>query len=470
MSGFANIISSIDGFLWGLPLIIILVGAHVFLTIRTGFIQKYVFKGIKLSFTKDPELKDEAGEISGFGALTSALSATIGTGNIVGVATAVVSGGPGAVFWMWIIGVFGIASKYCESLMSLRYRVRSKDGRMLGGAMFALERGLHQKWLAVLFALFASIAAFGIGCMTQSNSIAGALNANFGLPTWAVGIAVAVCVGVVILGGVKSIAKVAEKLVPLMAIFYVVGCVIILIMNGSFVGKALVLIVKSAFSPQAGFGGAAGFAVGQALQFGAARGLFSNESGMGSAPIVAAAAKTRNPVRQALINMTGTFWDTIVICLMTGLTLVSTVLKYPGLSQAMKDKSVLTYSVFGYIPVIGKPLLVIALVLFAYSTILGWSYYGERAAEYLAGPNIIKIYKALFVVFAFIGCVAELDVVWNIADILNGLMVIPNVIGMVLLSGELKRLGDKYLPDLDQFGDVDIPLLDDVRAEAKKSA
>ncbi|MDD6154507.1 MAG: sodium:alanine symporter family protein [Eubacteriales bacterium] len=464
MGAFADAVSKVDGFLWGLPLIIILVGTHVFLTFRTGFIQRYIFKGIRLSITKDTELDGESGEISGFGALTSALSATIGTGNIVGVATAIISGGPGAVFWMWIIGVFGIASKYCESLMSLRYRVRTKDGRMLGGAMYALQRGLHAKWLAVLFVLFAAFAAFGIGCMTQANSIAGAFNANYGVPTWVIGIIVAAATAAVIIGGVKSIAKVAEKLVPLMAIFYIVGCLIILVMNGAYVGKALAVIVKSAFSPQAGFGGAAGFAVSQALRFGAARGLFSNESGMGSAPIVAAAAQTRNPVRQALISMTGTFWDTVVICLITGLTLVSTVLKYPALSNSMNDKAVLTYSVFSYIPVIGKPLLVIALSLFAYTTILGWSYYGERAAEYLAGPKIMKIYKTLFVMFVFIGCVSKLEVVWNLADIMNGLMVIPNVIGMIFLSGELKRLGDKYLPDLDQFGDTDAPVIEDLEA------
>lgn len=457
MEAFAELVNKIDGIVWGVPMIIILFGTHIFMTFRTGIIQRHLFKGIKLSVTKD---EGGEGEISQFGALATALAATIGTGNIVGVATAVISGGPGAVLWMWLIGVFGMASKYGETLMSLKYRVQSKDGRMLGGAMYALERGLGQKWLAVIFALFAALAAFGIGCMTQSNSIAAACEQNFGISPWIAGVVIAACVAVVILGGVKSIAKVCEKLVPFMAIFYVLGCIVILIMNYDYVIPALVLIVKSAFTVQAGAGGAFGFAVSQAIRFGCARGLFSNESGMGSAPLVAAAAKTKNPVRQSLVSMTGTFWDTVVICLLTGLTLVSSVLKNPAVQQAMEDKNVLTFAVFAQIPVIGKPLITIALALFAFSTILGWSYYGERAAEYLVGPGVIKIYKVLFVVFAFVGTVVSLDLVWCIADILNGLMVIPNVIGMILLSGVLVAEGKKYLNNLDAESDDVIPVVE----------
>lgn len=457
MEKFAEIISQIDAVVWGVPMIIILFGTHLFMTFRTGIIQKHLLKGIRLSVAKD---EDGEGEISQFGALATALAATIGTGNIVGVATAVISGGPGAVFWMWMIGIFGMATKYSETLMSVKYRVQTKDGRMLGGAMYALERGIGQKWLAVLFAIFAALAAFGIGCLTQSNSIASACEENFGLPAWITGILLAALVAIVIIGGVKSISKVCEKLVPFMAIFYVLGCIIILIMNYRFIIPAVVLIVKSAFTVQAGFGGVAGFAVSEAIRFGCARGLFSNESGLGSAPLVAAAAKTKNPVRQSLISMTGTFWDTVVICLMTGLTLVSSVLANPDVAAALADgNSVLTFEVFAQIPVIGRPLITISLALFAFSTILGWSYYGERAAEYLVGSGVMKLYKLLFVVLAFVGTISSLELVWNIADILNGLMVIPNVIGIFLLSGVIVAEGKKYLNDLDAVSKDVVPVI-----------
>ncbi len=457
MEKFAEIISQIDAVVWGVPMIIILFGTHLFMTFRTGIIQKHLLKGIRLSVAKD---EDGEGEISQFGALATALAATIGTGNIVGVATAVISGGPGAVFWMWMIGIFGMATKYSETLMSVKYRVQTKDGRMLGGAMYALERGIGQKWLAVLFAIFAALAAFGIGCLTQSNSIASACEENFGLPAWITGILLAALVAIVIIGGVKSISKVCEKLVPFMAIFYVLGCIIVLIINYRFIIPAVVLIVKSAFTVQAGFGGVAGFAVSEAIRFGCARGLFSNESGLGSAPLVAAAAKTKNPVRQSLISMTGTFWDTVVICLMTGLTLVSSVLANPDVAAALADgNSVLTFEVFAQIPVIGRPLITISLALFAFSTILGWSYYGERAAEYLVGSGVMKLYKLLFVVLAFVGTISSLELVWNIADILNGLMVIPNVIGILLLSGVIVAEGKKYLNDLDAVSKDVVPVI-----------
>ena len=457
MEKYAEIVSQIDGIVWGIPMIVILFGTHLFMTFRTGIVQRHLFKGIRLSVSKD---EDGEGEISQFGALATALAATIGTGNIVGVATAVVSGGPGAVFWMWIIGVFGMATKYSETLMSVKYRVQTKDGRMLGGAMYALERGLGQKWLAVLFALFAALAAFGIGCMTQSNSIASACEENFGVPTWITGILLAALVAIVIIGGVKSISKVCEKLVPFMAIFYVLGCIIILIINYQYILPAVVLILKSAFSVQAGFGGLAGFAVTEAIRFGCARGLFSNESGLGSAPLVAAAAKTKNPVRQSLISMTGTFWDTVVICLMTGLTLVSSVLANPEVASAVSaGDSVLTFEVFAQIPVIGRPLITISLALFAFSTILGWSYYGEKAAEYLVGSGVMKLYKLLFVILAFVGTVSSLQLVWNIADILNGLMVIPNVIGVLALSGVIVAESRKYIDNLDAVSRDTIPVV-----------
>ena len=451
-------LDNFDAFLWGLPLIIVLLGTHLFCTIRTGFIQKHTFKGIKLSVTPDP---DGEGEVSQFGALTTALAATIGTGNIIGVATAVASGGPGAVFWMWMTGVLGIATKYMETAMSVKYREQTEDGRMIGGAFTALERGLHAKWLGVLFALFGAIAAFGIGCMTQANSISTALKQNFGLPEWVAGILVAVFTAIVIIGGVKSITMVTEKLVPFMAAFYVIGSIWVMIMNGHFVGEALVLIIKSAFSVQAGAGGLFGFSVAVALRYGCARGLFSNESGMGSAPIVAASAKTRNPVRQSLVSMTGTFWDTVVICLLTGLTLVSSALAHPEFIEtgSNTDTTVLTFHAFGLIPVVGRPIIALSLALFAFSTILGWSYYGERCAEYLCGPKIIMPYKIAFVVLSFVGCVIALNTVWTIADILNGLMVIPNVIGVWLLSGHLMDDVHKYVHNIDEVDPTPIPVV-----------
>lgn len=451
-------LDNFDAFLWGLPLIIVLLGTHLFCTIRTGFIQKHTFKGIKLSVTPDP---DGEGEVSQFGALTTALAATIGTGNIIGVATAVASGGPGAVFWMWMTGVLGIATKYMETAMSVKYREQTEDGRMIGGAFTALERGLHAKWLGVLFALFGAIAAFGIGCMTQANSISTALKQNFGLPEWVAGILVAVFTAIVIIGGVKSITMVTEKLVPFMAAFYVIGSIWVMIMNGHFVGEALVLIIKSAFSVQAGAGGLFGYSVAVALRYGCARGLFSNESGMGSAPIVAASAKTRNPVRQSLVSMTGTFWDTVVICLLTGLTLVSSALAHSEFIEAGSntDTTVLTFHAFGLIPVVGRPIIALSLALFAFSTILGWSYYGERCAEYLCGPKIIMPYKIAFVVLSFVGCVIALNTVWTIADILNGLMVIPNVIGVWLLSGHLMDDVHKYVHNIDEVDPTPIPVV-----------
>ncbi|MGI6211696.1 MAG: alanine/glycine:cation symporter family protein [Anaerovoracaceae bacterium] len=461
MTGFVNFINAFDAWLWGLPLIIVLLGTHVFCTIRTGFVQKKTFFGIKLSVTPDPEGE---GEVSQFGALTTALAATIGTGNIIGVATAVASGGPGAVLWMWLTGVFGIATKYMETAMSVKYREQTEDGRMLGGAMVALKRGMNAGWLGWIFAFLGAIAAFGIGCLTQANSISTALLQNFGVPTWVSGILVVVFTGFVIIGGVKSITRVTEKLVPFMAAFYVIGCIIVLCINGGAVGQAFVLICKSAFSEQAGAGGLFGYSVAVCIRYGCARGLFSNESGMGSAPIVAASAKTRNPVRQSLVSMTGTFWDTVVICLLTGLTLVSSAIAHPEFiaSGSGTDTTVLTFSAFSLIPVVGQPIIALSLALFAYSTILGWSYYGERCAEYILGPKIILPYKILFTVLTFVGCVTALNTVWTIADILNGLMVVPNVIGVWAMSGvlvkDLKRYGTKET--IDDVDPTPVPIVD----------
>ena len=432
--------TTLSSLLWGWPMIALLLGTHVFLTIRLRFPQLKILKAIKLSVKRD---KDASGDVSQFGALATALAATIGTGNIVGVATAISLGGPGAVFWCWLTGVFGIATKYGEGLLAIKYRETTADGRMLGGPMYALEKGLGWKWMAVLFAIFTACASFGIGSTVQANAIATITHETYGVSTTIVGIAVSLLIAAVVLGGVKSIAKVCGFLVPFMAIFYVLGCIYILSVNGSYVWPAIKLIVESAFSPQAASGGFAGTSVMLAARYGISRGLFSNESGMGSAPIVAAAARTRNPVRQALVSSTGTFWDTVVICAITGVVIVSSILAYPDISYT--DGATLTKMAFDKIPYVGKPLLSFGLLTFAFSTILGWSYYGERAVEYLKGKSWMLVYRVLFIISIFAGSVANLNVVWNLSDCTNALMAIPNLISLLLLNGVIVHETRKYL-------------------------
>ena len=432
--------TTLSSLLWGWPMIALLLGTHVFLTIRLRFPQLKILKAIKLSVKRD---EDASGDVSQFGALATALAATIGTGNIVGVATAISLGGPGAVFWCWLTGVFGIATKYGEGLLAIKYRETTADGRMLGGPMYALEKGLGWKWMAVLFAIFTACASFGIGSTVQANAIATITHEAYGVPTTIVGIAVSLLVAAVVLGGVKSIAKVCGFLVPFMALFYVLGCIYILSVNGSYVWPAIKLIVESAFSPQAASGGFAGTSVMLAARYGISRGLFSNESGMGSAPIVAAAARTRNPVRQALVSSTGTFWDTVVICAITGVVIVSSILAYPDISYT--DGATLTKMAFDKIPYVGKPLLSFGLLTFAFSTILGWSYYGERAVEYLKGKSWMLVYRVLFIISIFAGSVANLNVVWNLSDCTNALMAIPNLISLLLLNGVIVHETRKYL-------------------------
>lgn len=432
--------TTLSSLLWGWPMIALLLGTHVFLTIRLRFPQLKILKAIKLSVKRD---EDASGDVSQFGALATALAATIGTGNIVGVATAISLGGPGAVFWCWLTGVFGIATKYGEALLAIKYRETTADGRMLGGPMYALEKGLGWKWMAVLFAIFTTCASFGIGSTVQANAIATITHETYGVPTTIVGIAVSLLIAAVVLGGVKSIAKVCGFLVPFMALFYVMGCIYILSVNGSYVWPAIKLIVESAFSPQAASGGFAGTSVMLAARYGISRGLFSNESGMGSAPIVAAAARTRNPVRQALVSSTGTFWDTVVICAITGVVIVSSILAYPDISYT--DGATLTKLAFDKIPYVGKPLLSFGLLTFAFSTILGWSYYGERAVEYLKGKSWMLVYRVLFIISIFAGSVANLNVVWNLSDCTNALMAIPNLISLLLLNGVIVHETRKYL-------------------------
>lgn len=466
------VMNSFNDFLWGWFMIILLLGTHIFLTIRTKFVQRKTFKAIKLSVTKDP---DSDGDISPFQALATALASTIGTGNIIGVGTAIALGGPGADLWCWLTGVFGIATKYSESLIGVKYRVKTSDGRMLGGAMYALERGFKFKTLgkilAVLFALFALLASFGIGSGVQVNAISNIMNNTFDLGTVnlfgqdasvisiIVGVLVAAITAVVIFGGIKSISRVCELLVPFMAVFYVLGCLIILGMNFDVLGKTFEMIFQDAFSLKSVAGGFLGSSLMLAARYGIARGLFSNESGMGSAPIVASAAQTRNPVRQAMISSTGTFWDTVVVCLMTGLVLVSSIIKNPAID--VSDGGDLTYKAFQQIPVIGTPILVIGIAAFAYSTILGWSYYGERCVEYLFGRGGMIPYKLIFVFILLIGPVIKLDLVWTMADIFNALMSIPNLIAVVVLSPVVVKETNYYLYGnrLDEYDKTKLPVV-----------
>ena len=457
MNAIGSVINQIDSLVWGWWMIILLLGTHIFMTIRTGVIQRKIGTAIRLSVTKDTNAE---GEVSQFGALTTALASTIGTGNIIGVGTAIYLGGPGAVLWCWLTGVFGIATKYAESLIAVKYRVKTSDGRMQGGAMYALERGLNMKWLGLIFAFFAAFASFGIGCATQVNAIATVCTENLGIPTWLVGGAVAFFTALVIFGGIKSISSVCEKLVPFMALFYVLGCFVILCINGDFLLPALKTIVTLAFQPGAAAGGLTGGGIMLALHYGVARGLFSNESGMGSAPIAAAAAQTRNPVRQALVSATGTFWDTVVVCAMTGLVLVTSIMKNPNIDiSRVENGGVLTTLAFDQIPYIGPMILVFGIILFAYSTVLGWAYYGERCVEYCLGKKALVPYRVLYIVVAAIAPVVALDLVWTIADILNALMAIPNLVAVLLLSPVIMKETRKYINNLDAHSNEAVPVL-----------
>lgn len=430
----------LSSFLWGWPMIILLLGTHLFLTIILKFPQRKIFTAIKLSVTRD---KGAKGDVSQFGALVTSLAATIGTGNIIGVATAVSLGGPGAVFWCWITGVFGIATKYGEGLLAVKYRVKGENGEMIGGPMYALERGLNMKWLAVLFCIFTALAAFGIGNSVQANSISMLLKETWEIPPYITGIVISLGVALVIFFGIKGIARVCTAFVPFMAVFYVAGCLFILYMNASYLGETITLILTSAFTPQAAGGGFVGASVLMAARYGIARGLFSNESGMGSAPIVAAAARTRNPVRQALVSSSGTFWDTVVICALTGLVLVSSIIAHPDINHT--QGAALTKAAFDKIPVVGSVILSVGIVTFAFSTILGWSYYAEKAIEYLGGRKWIKYYRVVWIIVIFFGSVVNLKLVWDISDCMNALMAIPNLISLLLLSGVLIKETNKYL-------------------------
>mgnify|MGYP001771434708 FL=1 len=435
-----ELLTVVNGWLWGYPMIIMLLATHLFLTIRLRFPQRHLLKAIRLSVIRD---RGSAGDVSQFSALATSLAGTIGTGNIIGVATAVTLGGPGAVFWCWLTGMLGIATKYAEGLLAIKYRVRTPDGKMLGGPMYALQNGLHCRWLAVAFALSTAVASFFIGNMIQCNSIATVLHEGYGIAPVGTGLVLAALTCAVILFGIKGIARVCEGLVPFMALFYVAGCVWLLVRNHHYVWPALQLILTDAFSARAAGGGFVGATLMTAMRYGMARGLFSNESGLGSAPIVAAAAQTRNPVRQALVSSTSPFWDTVVICALTGVVLVSSVLASPEVDS--RAGATLTKVAFSQIPVVGSLLLSIGIATFAFSTLLGWSYLGEKALEFLIGRRARIIYRVLWIAAAFAGSVTAISLVWNLGDFFNALMALPNLVSLVLLSGVVVKETRHYL-------------------------
>ena len=430
MESLKTLFDTLGGWVWGPYMLVLLVGTGVYLTIRLMGIQFTLLPfALKQAFSpqKKTEGETQEGDISHFGALMTALSATIGTGNIAGVATAVVVGGPGAVFWMWITAIFGMATKYGEGVLAVKYRVQNSKGEMSGGPMYYIERGMKQKWLAILFAGFATIASFGIGSSVQSNSVAQSIHASFGIEGWITGVVLTVFTAVVILGGIKSISKVSSVIVPFMAVFYVLGGLIIILLNLDALMPALQLIFSDAFTGNAVAGGA----LGTVIRYGVARGVFSNEAGMGSAPIAAAAAKTDHPVRQALVSMTGTFLDTIVVCSITGIVLVMGNMYMDGETGA----ALTTHTFNKMLPGPGGWIVTFGLIFFAYSTILGWCYYGEKCATYLFGDKCITIYRVIYVATVMLGTVASLDLVWAAADTFNGLMAIPNLIALLALSG-----------------------------------
>jgi AGCS family alanine or glycine:cation symporter len=434
------IVGKVGAFAWGPPMLILLVGTGFWLTFALRGLQfRKLGHALYLALIKRKEDSDQPGDITHFQALMTALSATVGTGNIAGVATAIAVGGPGALFWMWITGLVGMATKYAEAVLAVKYREVDEKGEMCGGPMYYISKGLNLPWLGTIFAVFASIAAFGIGNMVQSNSVADAVEATYHIPPFVTGIVLMVCTAAVVLGGIKKIGKVTGVLVPIMIVFYMAGASYIIIANIAEVPAALIFIVKQAFNPTAAVGGFAGASIMLAIRMGVARGVFSNESGLGSAPIAAAAAQTKSPITQALVSMTQTFIDTIVVCTMTGLVLIIS-----GLWSNGETGAELTTMAFAAGMPGGAHVVTIGIILFAYSTILGWCYYGEKSIEYLFGVKAVLPYRIVFVCFVGVGAIAKLSLVWNISDTLNGLMAIPNLIGLLFLTPVVVSETKKY--------------------------
>lgn len=436
-----SILSQLSSFIWGPVMLALLLGVGIYLTLGLKLVP-WLKIGHGFSLLLSGKADKDQGEISPFQALMTALSATIGTGNIAGVATAIFLGGPGAVFWMWITALFGMATKYGEAVLAVKYREVDAEGRRVGGPMYYIKNGLGEnwKWLGFLFALFGTVAAFGIGNMVQSNSVSDALHSNFGLSHTITGIVLALLVGLVILGGIKRIGDVAGKLVPIMAIAYVLGSLIIIFANFMHVGEALKLIVTSAFSSTAATGGFAGAAVWAAIRFGVARGVFSNEAGLGSAPIAHAAAQTNDPVRQGMIGMLGTFIDTLIVCTMTALVILLTGAWTSGETGASLSTLAYGQGIAG-----GNYIVTFGLVVFAFTTLLGWSYYGERCAEFIFGVRVIIPYRILWIIAILTGALIKLELVWLLADVMNGFMAVPNLIALALLSPIIFRITQEYL-------------------------
>ena len=452
-----NFLGHASAFVWGPVMLILLVGTGVYLTLRLKGLQfTTLLPSLNLALIKRKD-KGSEGDISHFQALMTALAATVGTGNIAGVATAIAAGGPGALFWMWITGLFGMATKYSEALLSVKYRTTDRRGLMCGGPMYYLSEGLGQKWLGVLFAAFAALASFGIGNMVQSNSIAEALNGTFGVNHWITGIVLAVFTGLVLLGGIKSIGRVTSVLVPMMIVFYIVAAVWVLMANLPAIPSAFGLIIKSAFSPTAAAGGFAGAGVMHAIRMGVARGVFSNESGLGSSGIAAAAAQTKHPVRQAMVSMTQTFIDTIVVCTLTGLAIVVTgswMATGPG-GEHLTGAKLTQFAFNSVLPgELGGIIISLGLVLFGYSTVLGWSYYGEKSLEFLAGERSVVPYRFIFSIMVAVGAMTELKTVWLVSDVMNGMMALPNLIGLLLLSGVVVKVTKNYFLNNKDWKDV----------------
>lgn len=425
-------IKTFNNFLWGVPMPALLFGVHIYYTVRLKGIQKHTIKAIKLSVT--PE-KDAEGDVSGFAALSHTLAATIGTGNIVGISTAVALGGPGAIFWCWLTGVLGMASSYAECFLGVLFRRKTEDGTFLGGPMYALEHGLNKKWLAIIFSFCTLIASYGVGCSTQARAVTETASRLWGLPEYLVGIVIAILVGLVIVGGVKSIGNICSKLVPAMGIFYILGCLFILIVNLPYIIPSISFILRSAFLPAklpaAVVGGFIGSTLRSAARYGIARGLFTNEAGLGSAAIAAAGAKTSHPSRQALISMSATFWDTVVMCAITGLVIVTNILKHPSSIEGYSFAE-FTTAAFHVIPY-GEKLLGISLISFAIATLIGWSYFGEKAVEYLFGKSAINTYRVCYIVMIFVGSIMSLELVWELTDLVNACMALPNLLCLLLL-------------------------------------
>jgi alanine or glycine:cation symporter, AGCS family len=436
-----GVFAAASGFVWGVPLLVLLVGTGIFLTVRLRGIQVTMLAHALRQIFAPPK-GNEAGDISHFKALMIALAATIGTGNIIGVAAAVSIGGPGALFWMWVTAAVGMATKYAEGVLAVKYRVVDANGEMAGGPMYYLEHGLGQKWLGVLFAIFGSAASFGIGNLVQANAVAGNLKESIGLDPMVTGVILAVCTGLVILGGVTKIGNVSAVLVPVMAVFYVGGCLAILVRFAAEVPGALAIVFQDALTGTAATGGFVGATVMLAMQKGVSRGVFSNESGLGSAPIAAAAAKTGEPCEQALVSMTGTFIDTIVVCSMTGLVLIVTGAWHSGAEVAALTKSAFDIGLPGNS---GGFIVSFGIIFFAYSTILGWAYYGEKCMEYLLGARALLPYRVIYSLLVAVGATVKLDLVWNFADVMNGLMAVPNLIGLLGLSGVIVAETNRYL-------------------------